>query len=119
MLTAKQHKAISAILACQATEQAAKMAGCSSRTIRTYMKDAEFQRELQRAFSSLTERAARDSQRSLSVAVQTLRGICEDPEENAQVRVSAARSLLEYGLRLTEAADTLSRVDALEQKLGV
>ena len=37
-----------------------------------------------------------------------------DTEQNGQIRVSAARSLLEFGMKLTEQADILARLQELE-----
>ena len=34
--------------------------------------------------------------------MSTLRGIAENPKEQAQARVNAAKALLEYGLRFAE-----------------
>ena len=45
----------------------------------------------------------------------TLREIVEDTDESSQARISAARSVLEYGIKLTETTDILSRLDELEQ----
>ena len=55
---------------------------------------------------------------TLEPAVAVLRGIMEDGEENGQVRVSAARSVLEYGLKLTEQTDILTRLTELEAAMG-
>ena len=57
-------------------------------------------------------------QQTLEPAVAVLRGIMEDGEENGQVRVSAARSVLEYGLKLTEQTDILTRLTELEAAMG-
>lgn len=42
----------------------------------------------------------------------------EDRCENGQVRVTAARSVLEYGLKMTETTDILSRLQELESVMG-
>ena len=39
-------------------------------------------------------------------------------DENGQVRVTAARSVLEYGLKMTETTDVLSRLQELEAEIG-
>lgn len=68
--------------------------------------------------SGLVTEATRQAQRSLSPAISTLREIARDTGETATARISAARSLLEYGLKLTEVSDILDRLDALEESLG-
>lgn len=47
-----------------------------------------------------------------------MREIMEDRDENGQVRVTAARSVLEYGLKMTETTDVLSRLQELEAAIG-
>ena len=51
-------------------------------------------------------------------APAVLREIMEDRDENGQVRVTAARSVLEYGLKMTETTDILTRLDELEAAMG-
>lgn len=64
------------------------------------------------------EDAARQAQQAIAPALSTLREIVEDTGENSQARISAARSILEYGLKLTETSDILTRLDELEGQIG-
>lgn len=57
----------------------------------------------------------RQTQQSLTPALSTLREIVESKGENAQVRIAAARSLLEYSLKLTEQVDILEQLQELEK----
>ena len=50
----------------------------------------------------------------LTLAVDTLCEVLDSTETAATVRVSAADSLLRHGLRYIEAANILTRLDALE-----
>ena len=59
--------------------------------------------------------AARQAQRTLSPALSTLREIMEDKGEQAQARISAARSVLEYSLKLCEQTDILEQLRELEK----
>jgi hypothetical protein len=70
--------------------------------------------EYKRAFSGLVEDATRQAQQAIEPALSTLREIVEDTDENAQARISAARSILEYSMKLTETTDILSRLTELE-----
>ena len=76
--------------------------------------DPEFQKEYKAAFSQLVTDATRQAQKSLSPALSALREIVEDDEESAGSRIAAARSLLEYGLRLTEFNDILRDLEGVE-----
>lgn len=116
-MSPKQQKALLALLTQPTRERAASAAGVSPKTLRRYMESPEFQREYRAAFSSLVSDAARQAQQTLSPALTTLRQIMEDSEQNGQIRVSAARSLLEFGLKATEQLDIMERLTALEEAL--
>lgn len=113
-MTPKKQKALIALLTQPTKEKAASAAGITSKTLRSYLDDEEFRAEYKKAFASLVEDATRKVQQTLEPAVAVLREIMEDNDENGQVRVSAARSVLEYGLKLTEQTDILTRLTELE-----
>lgn len=113
-MTPKKHKALLALLTNPTKERAAEAAGITSKTLRGYLADPEFQAEYKKAFADLVEDATRKVQQTLEPAVAVLREIMEDRSENGQVRVSAARSVLEYGLKMTEQTDILTRIQELE-----
>ena len=58
--------------------------------------------------------AAQQARQGISPALETLREIAETPG-NPQARIMAARSTLEYSLRLTERVDFLERLEDLEK----
>ncbi len=111
MLTARQVKALQALLTYPTKNEAAAAAGISTETMRKYLSDPEFQAEYKAAFTELVTDATRQAQQSLSPALSALRSIVEDEEETAGSRISAARSILEYGLRLTEFSDILRELN--------
>jgi hypothetical protein len=118
-VTPKKHKALLALLTNPTKERAAEAAGITSKTLRGYLADPEFQAEYKKAFADLVEDATRKVQQTLEPAVAALREIMEDRSENGQVRVSAARSVLEYGLKMTEQTDILTRIQELEAAMEV
>ena len=93
---------------------AARAADISTRTMCDYLADAEFQEAYKQAFGQLVADATRQAQMALSPAVRVLRDIVEDENETSSARIAAARSLLEYGLRLTEMTDILAELEAVE-----
>ena len=113
-MTPKQQKALLALLTNPTKEKAAAAAGITPKTLRSYLADPDFQEEYKKAFSGMVEDAVRQSQPSLEPALATLREIVEDSALDAQPRISAARSILEYSLRLTEQNDILTKLEALE-----
>lgn len=114
-MTPKRQKALLALLTTPTREQAAAAAGITSKTLRGYLADPEFQAEYKKAFAALVEDATRQAQQAIAPALSTLREIVEDTGENAQARISAARSVLEYSIKLTETTDILSRLNELEK----
>lgn len=117
-MTPKKQKALLALLTQPTKEKAAAAAGITSKTLRGYLDDPEFQDEYRKAFAEPVEDATRKVQQTLDPAVAVLREIMEDRDENGQVRVTAARSVLEYGLKMTEQTDILTRLQDLEATMG-
>lgn len=114
-MTPKKQKALLALLTNPTKEKAAAAAGITPKTLRGYLTDPVFQAEYKRAFSELVEDATRQAQQDMGPALSTLREIVGDEGENAQARISAARSILKYSLKLTETTDILTRLDELEK----
>lgn len=117
-MTPKKQKALVALLTQPTKEKAAAAAGITSKTLRGYLDDPEFQTEYRKVFTELVEDATRKVQQTLDPAVAVLREIMEDRDETGQVRVTAARSVLEYGLKMTETTDILARLNELETAMG-
>ena len=113
-MTPKKHKALQALLTQPTKQAAAEAAGISPRTLRDYLADPEFQKEYKKAFGQLVQEATRQAQQALSPAISALRDIVEDETESSSARIAAARSLLEYGLRMTEFSDILAELEPLE-----
>ncbi len=117
-LTPKQNKVLAALLTSPSKAAAAQAAGISPRTLRDYLADPVFQAEYRRAFAGLVEDATRQVQQAISPALSTLREIVESGDENAQARILAARTILEYSMKLTEQTDILVRLEELEGQIG-
>ena len=114
-MTNKQTKALAALLTQPTQAAAAAAAGIGLTTLKRYLADPEFQAEYQTALSGMLEDAAAQAKRCLNPALSCLREIVEDGGETATARIQAARSLLEYGLRLTEIIDVLRQINELEK----
>ena len=117
-MTARQQKALAALLTTPSKEAAAKAAGISARSLRDYLADPEFQSEYRKAFGNMVEDATRQAQQALAPALSTLREIVEDKEEDANARISAARAILSHGMKLIETTDILDRLTELEAAVG-
>ena len=117
-MTAKQSRALSALLTHNTRREAAAAAGISERTIRGYLSDPDFLKEYRAAFDALVEDAAQQGKQILSPALTVLKEIMLDDAETATTRVSAAKTALDFALRLAEAVDVVARVDELEKILA-
>lgn len=114
-MTPKQQKALLALLTNPTKEKAAAAAGITSKTLRGYLADPEFQAEYRKAFAGMVEDATRQAQQAIAPALSTLREVVEDSGEGSQFRISAARSILEYSLKLTEQNDIPAKLQELEK----
>lgn len=109
---------LSALLSTKTIKEAAEVAGTTERTVYKYLHDPEFLADLTAYNSACLKYAAGLTARSMEDAIGVLRTVMHDKESTPQTRVSAARSLLEFGLRVHDAVDLLSRVEALEKETG-
>lgn len=114
-MTPRREKALRALLVCRTRAEAAQAAGIGESTLREYMKDPEFIERYEAAFAGMVRDAAQQAKQTLSPALSTLREIMEDTDEPTQARITAARSILEYSLKLTEQADILGQLRELEK----
>ncbi len=117
-MTPRQNKALQGLLCKPTKREAAAYAGISESTMRSYLSNTEFMSAYREAVTSLLDDATRESQQALSPALSVLREITTDTEAPATARITAARSLLEYALRLTEFTDVMSRMTELEKTVA-
>lgn len=100
---------------CRTRAEAAKAAGIGESTLRGYLKEPEFLERYREAFGNLVQDATRQAQQAINPALSTLKEIMEDKDEQATARIQAARSTLEYALKLTEQTDILEQLRELER----
>jgi len=111
----KQEKALAALLTSSTQAEAARKSGVDESTLRRYLKEPSFRALYRSAVCDIVEDAAQQARSAMSAAIQTLEDVCADDTQNAQVRVGAARSILEYALRLHELGNIEERLAALER----
>ena len=115
--TPRKERALQALLKCRTRAEAAEAAGIGESTLRAYLREPEFQARYREAFGALVQDATRQAQQAIAPALSTLREIVEDENAGAKARIMAARSTLEYALRLTEQLDIISRIETLEHAM--
>lgn len=112
-MTAKKQAAIQALLTCKTKAEAAAAAGIAPRTLSDYLADAEFQHEYRKAVGQVIDSTARQAQQAMSPALAVLQAIMQDAEESSSSKIAAARTLLEYGLRLSEFNDIVRELQSI------
>ena len=105
-------------LACGATvEQAAAKTKLSESTVYRRLKDPAFLQRLQALKAEMVQRAAAMLTAAAMESVKTLLELQKSTNTGA-VRLGAARSVLEMGVKLREVADLERRIVALEEQLA-
>ena len=117
MLSQRQQRALVALLEQPSKTAAAQAAGISPRALRSYLADPTFAAELQRLQDEQISDAAQRGRRSMTGAMDALRAVMDDESQSGQTRVQAARSILEFSLRLDERENILKRLAELEKSL--
>ena len=101
-MTPRKEKALQALLVCRTRAEAAKAAGIGESTLRAYL-----------------DRATRQLQQNLTAAIDRLGAIVADDEETSANHITAARTLLDYGLKFTEFNDILRELESTEGEADV
>lgn len=114
-MTPNKEKLLAALLTSRTKKEAATAAGISDRTMRSYFEDKEFCQRYREAFAGVVQDATRRAQQLLEPALSTLQTVMEDEEIPAQARITAAKSIIDYSLKLTEQNDIMRQLDELER----
>jgi molybdenum-dependent DNA-binding transcriptional regulator ModE len=102
-------------LACGASvESAARKAGVSVRTAYRRLENPQFRQRLQALRTSMVQRAAGTLIAAGLEATKTLLALLQPPNTGA-VRLGAARTVLEVGVKMREVSDLEERLANLEQ----
>lgn len=117
-LTAKQERALAALLACGEVKAAAKEAKVGETTLWRWLQTPGFQSRYRAARRQVSEAAIAQLQTDATGAARVLREIAEDREAPASARVSAAKAVIEHALKGVELIDLEERVEEIERRLG-
>ena len=111
----KMQQAIAALLSHRSIEQAANEVGISANTLQRWMKEAEFQTELQKAHRAAFSQAIGRLQDAAGAATSTLLRIMTDSNTPAATRLRAIEIVLEQGAKAATINDLDDRVTKLER----
>ncbi len=115
-LTAKQQKAISALLSEPTIRKAADAAGVPERTLYQWLKNPAFDTAYRSARRESVQQATARLQYASSSAVAVLCSLMARDTVHASIRLSAAKTILELALKSLELDDVAARLTALEAK---
>jgi hypothetical protein len=113
-LSAKQERALLALLDCGETKKAAGIAGVAEVTLWRWLQLPGFQTRYRAARRQLVETAIAQLQSDCTIAVRVLREVAEDTEAPASSRVAAAKTILEQSVSAIELMDLQERIERLE-----
>jgi hypothetical protein len=104
-------------LACGATvEAAARQCGLSERTVYNRLGDDEFRKRLERVRADMVDRSAGMLTAAGGEAIRTLLTLQKD--STPTVRLGAARTILEMGLKIRQLVEVELRLEELEDLLA-
>lgn len=102
-------KAVSALMACPTAKEAAKAAGIGESTLRAYKSDPEFVELYAAARHELLDAGVKSMQERFSEAVETVCEIMHDKTASHSVRLSAANSIINSCVQLTDEVERMER----------
>jgi hypothetical protein len=114
-LTAKQDRAVAALLHEPTIGRAAAVAGVGERTLQRWMTEPVFRRAVLAARREAFGHAIGLTQKYAPVAVATLVKVMQDAAVTPGAKVTAAAVLLRFGREGIELDDLAERVEALER----
>ena len=112
-----RERAVAALLTRPTVTEAAADIQIDERTLRRWMKHPQFDTDYRTARQQIVQHAIGELQEASLEAVSTLRSIMTDAEAPANARVSAARTVLELGLKAAAMDELDHRLAALEAAL--
>ena len=113
-LTARQRKAIAALLASPTVSSAAETAGVSRSQLERWRRQPAFRAALAQAEADIIEEAARQLLKLQGTAIRVIARVMLDDNSHAGVRIRAAQLIVENTLRLREIVSLEERIAALE-----
>jgi phage terminase small subunit len=117
-LTAKQERALLALLDCGETKKAAEIAGVAEVTLWRWLQLPNFQSHYRATRRQVVETAIAQLQADCGVGVRVLREVAEDTSAPASARVSAAKTIIEQSVSAVELMDLQERLEALEERIA-
>jgi hypothetical protein len=113
-LSARQEKAILALLAAPTIRHAVRAVRVGETTLYTWLKDVAFADAYHEARATAVSQAIARLQQASGEAVDCLKDVMCDLEAGASARVMAATKILDMAFKSTEVEELKQRITALE-----
>lgn len=117
-LSRKQRRFALALVTCRSVKAAAAKADISVRTAWVWLGDPDVRSVANQVLDAVLTEATHDAAGLMTDALDTLASIMADEQAPCGSRVSAARAILENGLRYHEQLTLAERVATLERLLA-
>lgn len=117
-LTAKQERALIALLSRGEIKAASEEVGISDVTLWRWLQEPGFQSAYRARRRQMVESAVAQLQADCTIAVRVLREVAEDTEAPASARVSAAKTILEQSISGVQLTDLQAEVEELKATLA-
>lgn len=120
-LTTKQTAFLKAMLEESTIKKAAEKAGISRDTAYKYLKNENFQAELNKRRSECVTDTVRFLQSKLSLCSETLVNIVENPETGAQIKINAINAIFancKASLETTEILQKMAELEAEQENIN-
>jgi len=114
----RQRRFFAALLSAVSVREAARQVGVGETTAWRYMRIPAMRRALASRQAAVLGQASHRLAAEMAAALDTLGSIVRDVQVAPGTRVSAARVILESGLRMAEMVTLTERVTALEERMG-
>jgi len=117
-LPRKRDQAVVALLTHSSIPEAARAVKIGEKTLWRWLQDDEFKEAYRTARSEIVRHAMVQVQAGMSKAVQTLMEVMVNDEAPASSRVSAAKTMLDLGVKSVELEDIERRLKKLETEIS-
>lgn len=111
----KQMQFLQAMLEESTLTKAAERIGISRTTAYKYLKDKDFQKELNQRRGECINDTVRYLQGKLSLCNETLVSIIENPETSDQIKINAINAIYLNCKSMTETAEIITRLEQVEE----
>jgi hypothetical protein len=115
----KMEQAVAALLFSRSVEEAARVAGIGTNTLRRWLKLPEFEAAFREARAAVLSQAVARFQGASGAAATTVLKIMSNPEAPAGARLRAAEIVLEQAAKASSMEDLEGRLANLERKAGL